>query len=272
MAHEGIIVRKDGSSSIEHEAPGIGINPLAVRRIVVEHVNLRNDGYHTAEVSSGAVVEGIRMVIAMGRDPKEFTSKVLAMIGMPNHFAIWNAEAMEQGMLVPASLSTDIELKDKKEGKEIKGGMGEAIADKGLLLVGNFHDEASSKEMKIFDRLWQLRKLRRGQILKNESEENDFHAANIAKAVGARYLMLCTAADGYYDEDGTKRDIITVKEIKQIKAKQKKQRKQTDNNIYTKLFAAAEAAEEGIEVVIGNTLEDSRRLIEDKKVGTWVVQ
>ena len=266
---EGIVVRKDGSSAVENE-DGIGVNAEKVERIIQQHLLLREHGFHTAEINSGAVSEGKRAVIEMDRDPEAYTYKTLAMIGMPNHFSTWQVGGKKHGLLVPSSLATDIELRHSKEGKEIKGGMGEAIKHNELLLVGNYHDEADSKEMKIYQKLAALRQIIRGNVLKTEDEENDGYSYIFARAAGAKILLLCTTVDGFY-EDGKKRDTINVKEIGRLLKKCGPGTKSGKGGMRTKLLAAKNAAKAGITVVIGHTEEDSISLIEGN-AGTLVVQ
>lgn len=263
-----LVVRKDGSSAIEN-ANGIGINPVEVGRIVGEHLNLRADGFRTAQVSSGAVLEGKRAIVTVGGEPTDYSYKTQAMFGMAAHFMVWTVEAGKHGLLVASSLSTAIELRHSKEGKEIRGGMGSAIKHDNVLLVGNYHDEADSTEMRRYTK--QFKKLiKQGKVLHTESEENDFHAANIAIATGAKYLLLCTSVDGFY-KGGKRQVTINVEDIDKALRYCEERSTNGKGGMKTKLKAARWAARHGIIVIIGDTREDARCLIEDH-AGTWVLQ
>lgn len=261
-----IIARKDGTNSIRH-ASGIGLDQESIGHIVGQHVRLREYGHSTFEVSSGSVAEGEALVLAAGLDPKQYSHKMLAMMGAPGHFGKFAIAAGEHGLLVASSLSTEIELKESEEGREIRGGMGEALGRDEILLVANYHDEADPKEMDIFDEMLRAQ----GVLLRTESEENDFHSLNLAIAAGAGILMLCTNVDGV-KKNGKKLDSIHVDDIDKFIELYIEQGKISKGGIKTKLLAAKEAVtEHGMRVVIGHSMQDSLRILEDN-AGTWVVQ
>lgn len=269
-----ILIRKDGSQSVANEN-GVGVDPLLVEGLVRQHTKLREDGFHTGQVSSGAALEGVRNALAVGLDPDEMDNTILAMGGVGDHFVKWRVGAARSGLLAVSSLSTEIELEDAEEGKQIRGGMGKALEHPKLLLVANYHDEASRREMSQYEKMLAAR----GNLLRTESEENDFHAANIAVAVGASVLMLCTRAEGFIYK-GRKLDTIHVDDID--KYLEYIDATQSDNGngirkggMKTKLKAAGSAitamAGQGksIRVVIGHSGVDSRRILQDN-AGTWV--
>ena len=270
-----IIIRKDGSQSIAN-MNGVGVNQRRVDALVSEHMNLRAEGFHTGQVSSGAVLEGLLNALAVGRDPDTMSNTMLAMGGVGDHFVKWRLGAAARGLFAVSSLSTEIELEDREEGKQIRGGMGEAIADEHSLLVANYHDEASRREMSEYEKMLATK----GRLLRTESEENDFHAANIALAVGAGILMLCTRADGFIYK-GKKLDTLHVDDITKYLAYIDATHSDDGNGIRkggmkTKLKAARAAIlgmaeqDSSIRVVVGNSLEDSRRLL-NYNAGTWIV-
>lgn len=271
-----ILIRKDGSQSIANKN-GIGVNPVLVDSLVEEHMKLREYGFHTGQVSSGAALEGTLNAMVVGLDPDEMDNTTLAMGGVGDHFVKWRISAAKSGLLTISSLSTEIELEDAEEGKQIRGGMGKALEHPKLLLVANYHDEASRREMSQYEEMLAAQ----GNLLRTESEENDFHAANIAVAVGAGVLMLCTKAEGFIYK-GKKLDTIHIDDIDKYLVHIDETRSDNGKGIKkggmkTKLKAAEWAmkamAEQGksISVVIGHSLEDSRRILESN-AGTWVVQ
>lgn len=270
-----ILIRKDGSQSIANEN-GPGINPESVATIVAEHDKLRADGFHTGEVSSGATLEGIAHAIAMGLNPDELSRKIMAMNGLSSHFETWREKAEANDLFVVSSLSTDVELEEADEGRQIRGGMGEALAHPRILLVANYHDEADPREMNEFEKTLAAK----GYLLRTESEENDFHSANIALATGAAVLMLCTMADGFMYKGQMLRSIHVddiPKYLRYIEETESDNGKGlSKGGMKTKLQAARafitnEAAVRQARVVIGNSKEDSRRLIEGDS-GTEVVK
>lgn len=272
-----LLIRKDGSRSIAN-TNGVGVNSDAIDGIIGEHLKLRADGFHTGQVSSGAALEGLGHALAMGLDPEaeEFSEKLLAMAGVSSHFEKWRVSARESGLLAVSSLSTAIELKDAKEGKQIRGGMGDALARPKVLLVANYHDEADAREMTIYEQML----VEQGNLLRTESEENDFHATNIALAVGAGTLMLCTKAEGFKYK-GRKLNSIDVEDIPKYlryidRTKSDELGGVRKGGMTTKLKAAEKfitgSAKQNhpARVVIGHSAQDSRRLLEDN-AGTWVV-
>lgn len=273
----GIIIRKDGSASIAN-ADGRGVDVEAVRGLVGEHINLRNEGWHTGEVSSGARLDGLVAAMALGFSEHELSDKMLAMAGLASHFGKWQICARERGLLAVSSLSTEIELEDAEEGKQIRGGLGEAIGHLKVLLVGNYHDEASQREMNLLEK----EQAEKGNLYRTESEENDFHAKNIAVASLADIMMLCTMAEGFYYR-GRKLNTIHVEDIDKYLTYIDKTKSDTTKDgvrkggMKTKLLAAragvleAQQQNRKMEVVIGHSKEDSRKLLEDN-AGTWVVQ
>ena len=187
-----VLIRKDGSKSVAFQ-DRFGVDPQLTDFLVSEHVNLREDGFHTGQVASGAVLEGTANAQELGLDPDLFSNKILAMNGLSGHFGKWTVSAMKNGLLAASSLSTAVELQTSTEGVQIRGGMGEALDNSKVLLVANYHDEADPKEMNLYER----EMVEKGTLFRTESEENDFHAANISLAVGANMLMLCTMAEGF---------------------------------------------------------------------------
>lgn len=267
-----IIVRKDGSSSIAHPS-GNGLDKAAVDHHVGEHINLRQDGFQTLEISSGAVLAARRLLLDRGFDFKVYSPKIQAMIGISEHFHMWQAVAGEHGLVAVSSLTTEVEL--EQEGKEIRSGFAEALAHPELLVVGNFHDEGSSREMKLYmQRYHKLRTYCRRlfhKVLETESEENDFHAANVAEAVGATILMLCTSTDGFRI-NGKKLDRIHVDDICKLLKYCEAGSASGKGGMGTKLKAAEQFVRRTrASVIIGDSFEDSRRLVEGN-AGTWVVQ
>jgi len=271
-----ILIRKDGSRSIEAADPRVGTDVEAIDGIIAEHLKLRAMGLHTGEVTSGAVLEGIAAALAMGINPERFSQKVLAMGGIAAHFGKVQVSARESGLYAVSSLSTEVELEDVEEGRQIRGGMGEALKDPLVLLAANYHDEASRREMSQYEKM--LEEL--GDLFRTETEENDFHAANIALATRANILMLCTMEDGFIYK-GRKLDRINIEDIPKYLAYIEETRSDDGNGagkggMTTKLkageWALTQAAEQGreIQVVIGHSQEDSRRLLEN--AGTWVVK
>lgn len=266
------LIRKDGSNSIANP-DGVGINRVAVATLLDEHKKLRAYGFHTGQISSGATLEGVAHALALGMDPDEFSRKLLAMNGISSHFETWRVLGEDRGFFVVSSLATAIELQESQEGRQIRGGMGEALGHSRALLVANYHDEADPREMNIFEKV----QAQRGNLLRTESEENDLHAANIALATGATTLMLCTTAEGFLYK-GVRLAQIHVEDIDKYLAYLEETR--ADGNglgrggMKTKLEAAREfiaKSTQPVRVVIGSSAEDSRSLLEGDR-GTEVVQ
>lgn len=277
--NELLIIRKDGSRSIANP-DGIGIDSNAIDLLMEEHTNLRSDGHHTGQVSSGAVLEFMAHLQLMGElgISSELSDKLKAMGGLSSHFEKWRLSAQKYGLVAVSSLATAIELQDTKEGKQIKGGLGEALAHPKLLLVANYHDEADTKEMTEYERML----MQQGNLLRTESEENDFHAANIGVATGADVLMLCTLAEGFIYK-GRKLSSINVEDVDKYLHYIDEARLDDISGIRkggmrTKLLAAAEfltqsaaRGKQAAQVAIAHSTQDSRRILENN-AGTWVIQ
>ncbi len=259
-----IIVTKHGSSSGEN-ANGIGLDQVKHNFHAMQHRNLRHEGFDTVEVASGAVVAGKAEVLAFGRRVEEFDDNELAMLGTARQMRHWRIAGRRSGILVAQVLGTHQEIDDSAEGKQIITRISSA-ARKGVLVVLNENNAAASEEMAEYEEGVAAK-----QHGENDAEtDNDWLAAHTAIALGATTLLLLSNIDGFKERGRVRREIKVYDVAAMLDHCEIVSRSGT-GGMKSKLRAAERAARAGINVIIGSSSIDCRRLLVGD-AGTRVIQ
>lgn len=146
--------------------------------------NISSTDYDVIVVSSGAVFCG--KVLGSGVEDQN----ILATVGNPYIFSVWQKEFLDFGILSSQVLVTHREIDTPEERSRLKSFLVTSISE-GVIPVINENDALSSEELK---------KLVYGG-------DNDGLAAEIAKLVGAKHLVLFTDTEGFKVEDEVQRDL-----------------------------------------------------------------
>ncbi len=258
------VVIKHGSSVVEHD-DGIGLDQAKIDFHVRQHDRLRRRGFSTSEVASGAVVEGKEYVLELGKDLDDFDDNELAMHGTARQLRHWEDAARPHDMSIGQVLATHQEIDDSSAGKQIIKRI-LSVTRRGGLVVVNENNAAADDEMEEYED---------GEKAKMHGEDdaeadNDWLAAHLAIAVGAKTLALLTNVDGLKIKGKLVRE-IRVYDIAEMLTYCQGSSNSGTGGMNSKLRATQRAAEAGIDVVIGNAFTDIRHLV-DGDAGTRVVQ
>ncbi len=258
-----IIVKKHGSSVVQNEN-GIGLDQNKIESHMLNHKRLRDDGYNTVEVASGAVVAGREVVVESGRNLDIFDNRSLAKLGTSRQIRNWANAGHNHNILVSQILATHDEIDDKAEGSQIILGVHEDL-ERGILTVLNENNAASSTELNIFN----IAEQKKVSGLEDDGADNDWMAAHFAISLGATMLFFLTDRMGFEVNDKIMPTIKTYDIPDMISHCQGTSENGT-GGMGSKLRAAGKAADAGIHVVIGNAFVDSRSFLDGE--GTTVVQ
>lgn len=264
MSNREIIAIKHGTSVVEND-DGIGTDQAKVDFHVRQHARLRRRGFDTVEIASGAVVEGKEYVLEAGYAMEDFDESELAIYGTSRQIGHWEAAARPYDILVGQVLGTHSEIDDSSEGKQIIGRILTATR-KGSLVVLNENNAAASDEMEEYES---------GETAKRRGDDdaeadNDWMAAHLAIAMGAKTLLLLTNVDGL-KVDGKVVSELSVYDIPEMLAYCDGSSASGTGGMHSKLRATQRAARAGIQVILGNAFTDVRQLL-DGEAGTRVVQ
>jgi len=260
MSELDLIVLKHGSSVVSN-AGGNGIDQQRVYAHVNAHQQLREGGFQTVEVASGAVLAGIEYATECNLDVNALSKVELAKMGTARQIMHWQLAGDVFGIAVEQVLATHEEIDDESEGKFIVEGIKES-ASKGFLSVVNENNAAANYETKLLEAQATEDKLVKA--------DNDWLAAHLSMALGANTLMLLTNTYGLLTERGRVRQIQVADADDYIQYCYQKDPKGT-GGMKSKLLAAAKAAEAGVDVIIGSAFANPYVLLEGES-GTRVVQ
>jgi glutamate 5-kinase len=259
-----LAVIKHGSSSVENYN-GIGMNQARLNFHMLQHLRLRESGLVTVEVSSGAAVEGAEYALEMNESIEGIDATELAQHGTSRQTRHWEKAAAPHGIIVIQGLVTNLEI-DSQESKLIVPSVLKAASNKRRLVIINENPIASKEESE---------KLQASQEAEEEGEEdsepdNDWLAAHVAVATGAKTLMLLSNVGGL-KVDGEIRREVRIDEVAEMIKHCVGTSRSGKNGMRGKLLAAQMAAEAHVDVIIGHAFTDAQRLL-DGHEGTRVLQ
>jgi glutamate 5-kinase len=269
MTKNELVVVKHGSAVVEHD-DGVGLDQVKIDFHVRQHMRLRAKGFDTTEVASGAVVEGKEYVIhEMGENIENFTDDELAVFGTARQLQHWEEAARPYGWAVGQVLVTHEQIDDdigELSPGEFMVRMIRNATWAESLIVSNENHAAAAEE--IWPYIQGLNAKVRGED--NPEADNDWLAAHLAMALGAKTLLLLTDVDGLM-VNGKVVPELSIYDIPEMLAHCKGDSESGKGGMKSKLLATERAVTAGIEVIIGNAFTDVRHLI-DGEAGTRVVQ
>jgi len=260
-----LLVVKHGSGVVQNYN-GIGINQDSINRHVHQHVLLRQDGWQTIEVSSGAVVAGKEQLLKLGKDLNEFEDEDFAQAGTEAQMRHWRMACAPYGIPVGQILATHDQIDSKSEGANIIKHI-RRMTLKGMLNVINESDVAATEELEEFEAGEKAK--REGKV--DVGADNDWMAAHTAISVGATALLLLSDIHGFTKDDEIVPE-IKIADIPEMLLYCYGPNGSGSGGMASKLMAAGRAAEKGIHVVMGNAFVDYRALLSGDLEGTRVVQ
>lgn len=262
MSGLDIVVMKHGSSTVEND-DGIGIDQYKVDLHVAGHLMLHSVGIATVEVSSGAVVEGREYVTEHGRDPASFSDVQLAKFGTPRQMFHWQNAAARHGLLAEQILATHHDIDEIPTKPFIIAGI-RLSASMGIVPVINENNAADDTETRI------LEQSERAEGDRQFAADNDWLAAHLAIAIGAKALLIFTDREGF-EIDGVVQREIKISDLPEMERHCQEQSMSGTGGMFGKLNAAAKAAQNGIDAIIGSSIESPFNLLRGAS-GTRVVQ
>jgi glutamate 5-kinase len=265
MSGKEIVAVKHGSS-VSEEYNHIGINQAKTNSHGSQHNNLRQAGFDTIEIASGAVVEGKEKMRRLGRQIGDFTEEELAIAGTAGQIRHWEVACEPYGIAIGQVLATHAEIDDTAEGTHIIENIKSATS-KGMLVVLNENNAAAIRELIAYEQGQEARK--RGED--DQEADNDWLAAHTAISVGASSLLLLTNKHGF-EVDNEIVPEIKVADIPDMLQYCGDPSKSGTGGMDSKLLAAGKAAEAGVDVILGNAFVDYRALLAGDLVCTRVVQ
>jgi len=257
MSLENGLVIKHGS------VPGqnynaIGLNQHRVNIFMAQHADLRAEGWQTVEVQSGSVVEGRAYLRSLGVALDTLNTEQIAMAGTAGQMHLWQRAGVAKNMPVFQILATHHQIDDKAEGRNIVRNI-EQITELGHLCVINESDVAGTEEILAFEE---------GEDI---GLDNDWMAAHVAIAIGARTLLLLGKKPGLEIAGAVATEIRTA-DVPEILQYCHGTGDGGTGGMGSKIQAAGRAAANNIEVIIGSAFEDPRGLIAGDVVCTRVVK
>ncbi|HMS50125.1 MAG TPA: hypothetical protein PKA02_01640 [Candidatus Saccharibacteria bacterium] len=209
-------------------------------------------------VSSGAVAVGECLWRDLHGEEELPGKQALAMLGSAEATLVWQRAFAKHGVSAGQLLLTHREIDDGKEGPVLKRAI-KACLKAGIVPVVNENDPVSKKE---------LAKLAYGG-------DNDGLASHIAIDMKARTLIIFTQKGGLFDNRGREqatltsthfdsaRDMVADRESKRRKGK-------GTGGMTTKLDAAIDAAEAGVDTYIARAGTPVREVLEGQ-MGTRLI-
>lgn len=247
------IVIKVGSSTLTH--PSGGINLRRMDELVKVLADIKNSGKEIILVSSGAVAAGVGK-LGLSSRPADIPGKqACAAVGQSELMYLYDKGFGEYNHSIGQVLLTYDAIEHSDRRQNIHNTF-ERLLEMGVVPVVNENDTVSVDEIKIGD--------------------NDTLSAEVAVLTGADVLVVFSDIDGLFtanpaqDPEARLVPLVTLIDQKLMDTAGGAGSNRGTGGMQTKLFAAARAGSEGIDMAI---LNGSRPhllydLLEGKQVGT----
>ena len=257
------IVVKVGTSTLTYDTGKINLR--RVNRLAAVLADLRNAGREVALVSSGAIGAGVGKLGLPERPVDTCGKQAAAAVGQCELMFLYSKLFGEYGNVVAQLLLTREDV-DAPRRRENLLNTFTKLFELGAIPVVNENDSVSTAEIEA------------GQMVSHISfGENDALAAIVAKLIGADALIFLTDADGLYTGNPAEHDeavflpVVSrvTEEILALAGPSGTGR--GSGGMVTKLQAAREATEAGIDTVIMNGIqpENLYQLFDGRQMGTW---
>ncbi len=250
------VVVKVGSSSLV--APEGGIDPNAVERVAAQVIDLMDNGFPTAVVTSGAIAAGFPHAGFPVRPTAIADLQVAASVGQTKLMERYANLFGEVGIPIGQVLLTRDVLGNRHQYLNARAAL-DRMMERGIVPVVNENDTVAVDEVRFGD--------------------NDRLAAVTSHLVGAAMLIILTDTDGLYTADpnvdgsaellaavrhsDTVLDVLTGDDRKGVLG---------SGGVATKVLAARMAAFSGIPTVIApaRATDSVRKAVTGEDIGTWV--
>lgn len=172
------IVIKVGTSTIAHATGRLNIRH--VDQLVRVMADMKNAGHELILVSSGAIGMGVGK-LNMKKRPEDIPSKqAAAAVGQCELMYTYDKLFGAYNHVVGQMLITSEDIEDSERRTNFENTLGRLL-ELGVIPIINENDTTSTSEIKVGD--------------------NDTLAAIVAKAAGARLLIILSDIDGLYDDN-----------------------------------------------------------------------
>ena len=236
----GVLTQDDGNLNLE------AINALS------HHIaHLRQDGYATILVSSGAVGAGVP-ILELKSYPADISMRQAAAAVGQSHLLQRYQEALTpHGLSVAQILLSSYDLQEETHRERAKNVLTRLLDHDHILPIVNENDVVSLREL--------------------TKTDNDMLAATLSGIMKAQTLVLLTSVDGLLDHD--QQVIPTVENVLEASAQfaQDSSGKFSIGGMKSKLEAVKIASDQGTQVIIGNGAhpERLRGYLDQSAIGTY---
>ena len=249
------VVVKIGSSSLTKA--GVGLNPMAVARVVDQVAAQWARGRPAVLVSSGAVAAGLP-VLGLDARPQDMPGlQVAAAVGQGQMMERYTSEFASRDLVAGQVLLTKDVLGNRNQYLHARAALERMLAER-VVPVVNENDTVVIDELRLGD--------------------NDRLAAVVSHLVGAAMLVILTDTAGLYSADPRFEDeaelLPAVRHTDQVLDDLVRGRSGPlgSGGVATKVAAARMAAWSGIPTVIAGAGDDDpvARALAGEPIGTWV--
>ena len=242
------VVVKIGTKVIIDEASHLDLG--RIEHIVSELKWLKDQGKEVVLVSSGAIVEGVRL-LGMGQRPKKLAAlQAAAAVGQVNLMEIYHRMCSRLDLHMAQVLLTSDDLKDRRRHLNAKNTFQELI-DRDVITIVNENDSVSIEEITFGD--------------------NDRLSALVATLVQADLLIILTDQDGLLGKNGEV--IAMVPELDRSIERLAKSSKDWKGvgGMRSKLESARIVTSSGEAMVIANGKDDHiiQKIFQKDDIGTF---
>jgi glutamate 5-kinase len=247
-----LVVIKVGTSSLTRPDGQIALGAIAT--LVESIVDLRQQGYGTILVSSGAVGVGCAR-LGMATRPSQIALKqAAAAVGQGRIMGIYDDFFGQYGLVVAQVLLTRGDLDNRQSYKNIFNTL-QQLVNLGVIPIINENDTVAVDELKFGD--------------------NDTLSARVASLVEAKWLFLLTDVDRLYSADPRScpdaQPIAVVKSLLDLEVDTGNAGSQWGTGgMVTKIAAAKIATSAGVTTVItnGNQPQSMAKILAGESIGT----
>ena len=224
----------------------------ALRRLVAQLCELRQQGHEIVLVSSGAVAAGVEALGLKARPADVNDVQMCAAVGQARFISEYETLFAACGVQIGQCLLTHYDFEEHRRAQNVKKSL-EHLVRAGIVPVVNENDVVADEELK-------------GQTF----GDNDWLSFLIAKLIKADVLVLLTTVDGLLDAQGKR--LPEVSEFKMalrlVHAGEKG--RLSKGGMDSKLKAVKAAVQSGIDVFIANGRKRVLvPLLAGKSVGTF---
>lgn len=236
-----------------------GLNRERIKEIVREIATLREMGYQTLLVSSGAIGLGAKALNHTHSVKYIPLRQACAAIGQPELMSAYREEAAKYNLISAQILITRSVLNSRESYKNLRDAVNELLS-LGVLPIFNENDVISTKE------------------IGEDFGDNDHLSAYVASKIDADLLILLTDIDALYTANPKEdKNAIRIQDIEEITKEvlsyaSGKGSEFSTGGMKTKLLASLIAQKGGCGTIIASGEEENViiRIIKGEEIGTYI--